>query len=587
MSYIKPFTSRHFAVLSASFLAVSTTVFTQAALAVTERNYFNNTYTNDSQNHPSKANVKRAHHPVSKAQPSQANVNASYTPAAKEHPSRNNFGSFYVGIGLDRAGLNIKTVDTNTTNFLPEFGLTPNISESSSNGSGASVVYGSLYVGYETKYWNRFNIGVEAFLSLTPKTSSSVSTENFDSTVNGDATFELIQAWENLQFTDFFGIVLKPGFQIQPDVTINASVGYGVGGVSWQQFSSDVFGTGSTGNSTTGGTALLDTYDKNTHDNLNALILGVGFNVRNSENLTTGFGYKWLGYESIERSFILTDPTTGDSDYFSKRTPRMEVATASLNYYFTPTEEYCEGPAVRAGSEIYGALFADRDNSFGSNFSHEANPHAGDPLNHNEFFSPSSTVNRGWGGEALIGYGCTLSGGAYVGIEGFYDYSRSKFTEHGFGVVTTGVNAASAGATSHSSLTSKYKDGYGIAAVTGYKMNNNTMLYSKIGFAGRKVNVTANYTTTIEDPRTVALENYSINEDIFGYQIGAGLDVRLCDGLFMRSEYVLTYFGEWEQDRRSPPFLSASGAGFLVATDVAVSSLTGQFKLGLEYKFEI
>jgi outer membrane immunogenic protein len=158
----------------------------------------------------------------------------------------------------------------------------------------------------------------------------------------------------------------------------------------------------------------------------------------------------------------------------------------------------------------------------------------------------SDASGTGVGGNLFTGYGYTFCNGAYLGGEVFGSLSS---LEHKTNLPTTG------------NLSLKLKNSYGISALPGYWITDNSLLYARVGYVRSKFE---------ESLQGLASHNHELN----GLQLGIGLQTTLVDNLSLRGEYIHTNY-------QSTP--SRSYANGLITTNYRPT--TDQFGLALAYRF--
>lgn len=84
--------------------------------------------------------------------------------------------------------------------------------------------------------------------------------------------------------------------------------------------------------------------------------------------------------------------------------------------------------------------------------------------------------------------------------------------------------------------------------------------------------------------RDVLMNNLKHTKDNYGYLLGGGFDLRLCDELFLRNEYTITYLrGGFPND----PTILLSRTGIFGRFDYRFKIVNSQYKIGLVYKFPV
>lgn len=502
------------------------------------------------------------------------------------------FGTFFVGAGLSHGGDYVSRsspqdfFDLSTTPPT----LTLSIRDQSKYG-GTTGYAGEFFFGFATRYWHNFNLALDLSVSAAPNTRSEVDTSDEHNPI---ALPVLIGTFEELYLNPTFGANLELGYLLQPDVTAYGLVGYSLARGSLREYSS----LAGDNVNTLGLSVPLQTYDITRRKNLNGISAGLGFTVKVASNTSLGFGYTWTDYDSIQNVVNVQDlnPLINTSGVISaNRSPETEVFNLSLIYAFAPVTPFSPAEKARQGGEFYAAVFADRDNSFTTELNHEANPRnpAAIPpavFAFNNFLTHGNFASDAWGVEGLIGYGYTLSSGAYLGAEAFYNAATSSYPASFTQTTPPGVGAASAGSTTTNMLRLRLKDSFGLALVPGYKIDRNILVFAKLGVAERDLQRSAVETNTATTPgalRNTRIGTVNESYDAYGYQVGAGFDVRLTHNLFLRNEYVVTTYSNVKTRHRSDCCSGNGFNGFLVGEDISDRTVSGTYKLGLEYKLPV
>ena len=497
-----------------------------------------------------------------------------------------NFGSIYATLGLNYGVLYEKVPFDSRALFDPANLLFPNPISTSllkNRGLGGGQLFGSFNLGYQTPTWCRLHLSLEAFVTGTPKIQSIADTADAK-----DSPFQVFKVKTSRDFfmTPTFGLALKPAFQIYPDVFIAGRFGYCVARAEFHRKS---IGSGSV--DFNGLSSTLNTYDETTHKYLRAIQTGLSYGIRLSDHFTLNMGYTWNHYNSITQSFRIVDPSNNQfAIRSSKVRPELESFTTSISYSFTPSEIYSRGDRASCGHEVYAGFVGDRDNTTIQDLYHTAIPKALSVQNPVVFFDTfltnNSRVARGWGYEGFIGYGYTFTCGEYLGFEAFYNSSPTSYKDSSLAVIPAGFGSSAAARLTSPSTLEKLKDSYGVVFVPGYKLNDHILVYFKLGVAKRRLQFkeTANAVPPLI-PRGQKIFNRNTDIDIYGYQLGAGFDLRLCGNLYLRNEFVVTQFSSGKLRRNTSPLLS--NGGFLVAIDRSFIAQSGQYKMGLVYKFPV
>jgi opacity protein-like surface antigen len=502
-----------------------------------------------------------------------------------------NWGDFYIGAGIEYKGNYFKTNDSSALFYPSDVGVFPNPSGTDNSvfrSLGAAQFLGDLIIGYSSPNWCRFNISVEGFISGAPKLQSESNLNRNIATLGGIPFNYLIEDYSTFHMNTFYGVAIKPGYQIWDDVTVFGRVGY-VAGKAHLKLASRQIGTATIGFQT----PAINTYEVNKTKTLHGVQAGLGFNIRLSDRIHMDMGYNWDRYNSM-RTDVTTSDTTIFGDPFEqtkvlnrKIRPRSEAFVTSIQYHFCPSDCYVNCDPVCGNQEVYVGIVGDRDNSYLSKRSHRANgrPSTDRRGGFNNSSNIDDVVAKGWGVEAFAGYGYTFDCGIYGGIEGFYNYSPSKSDYKDTGLSTQGVSSA-VNVTTNSTELIKLKDSYGVCILPGYKVNDHILIFLKLGWSQRRLH----YKTTFSgvpspQPRDVAVHNRSISRNINGYLIGTGIDIKICENLYIRNEYAVTAYSRKHLPRYTTPLLS--GAGFFEAEDVSFDATSHEYKLGLVYKLPL
>lgn len=170
-----------------------------------------------------------------------------------------------------------------------------------------------------------------------------------------------------------------------------------------------------------------------------------------------------------------------------------------------------------------------------------------------QFYSGSGD-NDGVQGVLGVGYDMSMGTDLIFGVFGDYAFGD---LEDSF-VDTGGV-----------ALRSTYDDTWAIGVRAGYVVNNDTMLYGTIG-----------YTQT---DFTITNSGGSLQENLNGFFIGAGVERRLCDWLFLKAEYRYANYEDSSDFETVTPSGTCAGGSCDIRTDIEHEMHT--IRLGLAYKF--
>lgn len=495
------------------------------------------------------------------------------------------FGTFYTTFGVGFSTGFQKVPFDRAERFVPTNPLFPNpvfTLDGTIKSLGISQLIGAFSLGYTTPHWHCLKLSVEGFIAANPKFQNEVNTAD-----DRDSASQIFKLWTNrdVYMTPTVGIALKPAYQIYPDVSFGVRLGYGYTRATLRRWGLH------TGNIDFNGTSsVLNNYDETKHKNLRTLQAGVSFGIKTSDHITLNMGYFWDHFSSISQTIRTDDPSTGQ--FFIrdiKLKPTSENFLASVSYSFTP-EPYTVCDETSCGHEIYAGIAGNRDTSETFLLIHTANPLAPQFQPAVPFYDTTHNRNprtsKGWGYEGFIGYGYTLTCGAYLGLEGFYNSTLSKSNDITVFTVPAGFGSAVGGRTRTITGTIKLKDSFGFSFVPGFKLNNHTLLYFKLGFIERRANyITTGVATPPLQLRDQFLTNRNISRNAYGYLLGLGLDLRLCDNLYLRNEFTIAQFATVHFPRYVTPLLST--ARFLSSFDRSLKTTSSEYKIGVIYKFPL
>lgn len=194
-----------------------------------------------------------------------------------------------------------------------------------------------------------------------------------------------------------------------------------------------------------------------------------------------------------------------------------------------------------------GADFNDKESeSVGG----EQNVAAGIDLNYGFMVSP----------EMLVRVGAT----ATFGTQEIEDSSISSFSDFGGGASTFSAKG-----------TIEESDHYSVYIAPGLMVTENTFVYGKLAYHQMTLDVSNSTTNT--DAFGSVTDSFSMDQEFSGYGIGAGVETRLTENLFLSAEVQHVRYGEETID-------SGTGAfGETFSTKVEPTSTIGT--LGLAYRF--
>jgi opacity protein-like surface antigen len=312
---------------------------------------------------------------------------------------------------------------------------------------------------------------------------------------------------------------------------------------------------------------------------------------RSSEKIYWRAGYYWNLYDKFNTIFQVDDPDTGQFATYANGTKNYsEGLYFATEYHFCPPDPYCEesGVSCCCMQEAYVGVLAVRDISGFSGLTHIANTIQANPdLGRSEQWGRGITgggCQRGWGYEVQAGYGCTFSGGYYVGIEGFYSNVWKEVFLRSFSEIPPNVGSSAAGRTVTGASHGGIDDRYGASILPGFKPNECLMFYLKLGLTKARLH---QKNSSVGSPPLIArdqfLNNFSRSRDLWGYLYGFGADIGVTKCLFVRSEFITTTYGRVTFERKA----CCSGAGFFVRRNYSIDCGSKEFKLGLVYKFPV
>lgn len=198
----------------------------------------------------------------------------------------------------------------------------------------------------------------------------------------------------------------------------------------------------------------------------------------------------------------------------------------------------------------------------------------------------SASIGYGWantdldvtstptGGGATVPFSGTGDNEGVIGAVGLgYDMSMGNDLIFGvFGDFTFGEIDDSFVDSGGIALRSSYDDVWSVGARAGYVVNRDTLLYGTIGYTN------AEFTISNSEGR--------LQDDLDGYFVGAGLERKLCDNLFLKAEYRYANYDDtsaFETVTPAVPPGSCGGASCDVRTNIEHDMHT--VRVGLAYKF--
>jgi opacity protein-like surface antigen len=491
------------------------------------------------------------------------------------------FGSFYIGLSIDDIA-RYSHNHNETLRFNPADPSFPGpVSISRGDGYGElSEIFGTITLGYLTRNFNCFNLAVEAFISGAPKFQNDAGTVEQVFITAGLAS--LVTTYGDFYMNTNYGIVVMPGYQIQRNLGLFARLGYVATRAQFHTYSN---GRGTV--NSIGFSSALDTFDFRKTETLHSFQAGFGMSYRTSEKVYWRAGYYWNKYNKFRFNFLVSDP---DSGQFvtnpGERDFSAEGIYVATEYYFCPPEPYCPDAGIcRCKQEAYVGVLAVRNISEITACTHTANTIEANPLlGRAELYSPGAGTQNGWGAEVVAGYGCTFTGGYYVGIEGFYNNVWKELFATSYSEIPPNVASSSAGRIIRGSSYINIDNNFGLSVLPGYKPNECLLLYLKLGLTKARLHQHGKSVANPPAiPRDEFLNNFTRSKDLWGYLYGFGADIGITECLFLRGEFIKTNFGRIRFERKA----CCSGAGFFVRRDFYVVPSNRQFKLGLIYKFPV
>lgn len=149
--------------------------------------------------------------------------------------------------------------------------------------------------------------------------------------------------------------------------------------------------------------------------------------------------------------------------------------------------------------------------------------------------SDSTISVDGWVGGLFLGYGKYWDN-FYLGAEIFGNASGAK----------SDWNATASDPTESLDVDVdlKVKSQYGISLLPGFKLNNNSLLYLRVGYNWAKVDLDVDADTAAG----VDLIDSDSSETVHGWGYGVGLETLLMDNLSVRAEYTYTKYNNVDGD---------------------------------------
>lgn len=140
----------------------------------------------------------------------------------------------------------------------------------------------------------------------------------------------------------------------------------------------------------------------------------------------------------------------------------------------------------------------------------------------------------GWLGGLFLGYGDYLSQTFYLGGEIFGNFSNAEAARH-----YTATTVAT-GATLNGYGKVEVKGNYGLSIIPGYKINDTTLGYLRLGWNWARVKGTATYSDSAVPANNFTYGGGTSTNN--GFAWGLGMETKLVDNWSVRTEYNHTYF---------------------------------------------
>lgn len=141
----------------------------------------------------------------------------------------------------------------------------------------------------------------------------------------------------------------------------------------------------------------------------------------------------------------------------------------------------------------------------------------------------------GWLGGLFLGYGEYFSNSYYLGGEIFGNFSGAEVARHFTSTETVGGDFANA----YSNV--EVDGNYGLSIIPGYKINDTTLGYVRLGWNWARVKGTGS-ANGVENGAAFSYSNGSSTRTNNGFAWGLGMETKLVDNWSLRTEYNHTYF---------------------------------------------
>jgi hypothetical protein len=152
-------------------------------------------------------------------------------------------------------------------------------------------------------------------------------------------------------------------------------------------------------------------------------------------------------------------------------------------------------------------------------------------LDTNRTTSSTQNTNR-WQGNVFIGYGHTFDNCWFLGVE-----ANTYFPNYSTNINTIGVSSPVVYNT-YSSTHLKYNDYLGLDFLPGYRVNNENLIYARLGMGFRDYYLSQN-NTSLND------KAHYYDSQVVGGRFGAGITHAWTNHLAVSVDYFYSYFPTW------------------------------------------
>jgi len=152
-----------------------------------------------------------------------------------------------------------------------------------------------------------------------------------------------------------------------------------------------------------------------------------------------------------------------------------------------------------------------------------------------EVFSINPVLSPiGWAGGVFLGYGKYLGNRLYLGGEANFNATGAQSS-----YALTALTMSGSGGLDTNSLktTVSANNNYGLAILPGIKVNNNSLVYARIGYTWSLIKTQEIFTTI--GPSTITFNKSKV---VGGLTYGLGLEMFLVGNLSLRADYTYTSF---------------------------------------------